>query len=92
MEINGELFYNMVTHEVVKFSPREVGMVFVQDCEIHTVDTTDMSIVETEYVYVAMAMMLDGRIYGTEPFTNRHYAHMIATTLAGYCEDVAHGN
>lgn len=34
MKVKGELFYNMATYEIVEFSPRDVYMVFVQDCEI----------------------------------------------------------
>lgn len=92
MKIKGELFYNMVTHEIVEFSPRDVSLVFVQDCEIQIVDVTDMSIVETSYLYVVTAVMDDGEMYAAKPFESKEYASMIAATLAQYCEDVKHGN
>lgn len=92
MKIKGELFYNMVTHEVVEFSARDVDMVFVQDCEIQIVSVIDYSVIDTEYLYVVTVMMNNGNIYAAQPFEDSRYANMIAETLAQYCEDVHYGN
>lgn len=92
MIIKGELFYDMATHEIVEFSPREVDMIFVQDCEIQIVDVVDYSVVDTKYLYVVTVMMNDGAIYAAKPFENSDYATLIAETLSQYCEDTVHGN
>lgn len=92
MKIKGELFYNMVTHEVVEFSPRDVNMIFVQDCEIQIVSVDDYGVIDTQCLYVVTVVMNDGNIYAAQPFEDSDYAEMIAGTLFRYCEDVAHGN
>lgn len=92
MRIKGENFYDMVTHEIVEFSARDVDVVYVQHCEIKIIDVNDMSIVDTEYLYVVTVIMQDGSLFAAEPFENKEYADFIAETLAQYCEDVAHGN
>lgn len=92
MIIKGEPFYDMATHEIVEFSPRDVDLVFVQAVEIQVVDVLNMNVVDTEYLYVATAVMNDGSIFAAQPFQDRDYANLIAETLAQYCEDVAYGN
>lgn len=92
MMILGESFYDMVTHEIVEFSPRDVDMVFVQTVEIQVVDVLNMNVVDTEYLYVATAVMSDGNIFAAQPFQDSDYANKIAETLAQYCEDVEYGN
>lgn len=92
MKVKGELFYDMVTHEVVEFSPRDIDMVFVQDCEIQIVSVIDYSVIDTEYLHVVTVMMRDGKIYAAQPFEDSEYAALIAEMVVQYCEDFEYGN
>lgn len=92
MNILGERFYNMQTHEPMVFKVPQVAAVMVQPVEVVTVDVETMFEVGTSTIYCVIVMLDDGMFYSTKPLDSEDFATKIATKLADFCKRHAGSN
>lgn len=86
MNILGEPFFNMLTHEVVDFSVGEVVAVMVQPVEVVSVDLEEMVEIEMKTIYCVIVVLDDGIFYSTQPLSSELLATKIATKLSDFCK------
>jgi hypothetical protein len=86
MNILGETFYNMQTHEPVTFTIPQVELVMVQPVELSVLDAYSMDVVDESVIYVVVVVLQGDSFAASKPLENKVLAHAIADKLAKACE------
>jgi len=86
MKIRGQRFYDMQTHEKVKFGLPDVASVVMEECDISVVDAETSEVVSTSRLFLVIVVLNDGSFVSTKPLLDQDYAAYIAHTLADKCE------
>lgn len=92
MKVRGARFYNMITHEKAKFGLPDIGAVFMEECDIATIDVETNQEVGTSKLFLVIVTLHDGTFVSTKPLFDQDYAAYIAATLAERCERWQNGS
>lgn len=87
MKIKGERFYDMETYQKVVFGLPDVSTVWLQPCDIMTVDVDTKDIVGQSTLFVVIVELNTGIVCGTKPTHDQDHAATVAHTLAQRCRD-----
>lgn len=92
MKVRGQRFYNMQTHEKLKFGLPDVVLVSLEECDVEVVDIETMQPVSTEKLFLVIVILSDGVYGSTKPLKDQDYAAYIASTLSERLENFHKGS